>query len=302
MDCGTRNVIYLISCRKCGIQYIGKTGQSLRSRFNNHRNRLKHTCTLYLYNHFRSDGHSLSDIAIMPIEEVQLAPNDRMTLPAKLLAREEFRYKELGSVYPYGLNDNVRGIDNVSKKWNSNLVVYALFHKHPRRYQKRARKRRKRKVDSEILRQELIEVLKGFRECKFTFNIRTFLHALPKGWLRLVWHITEECQLNDVIPSRVAVLVRDILAYRKRVHLEAKEVITNNRKKRMYLNVLFHNKGIEMLNIPGILHRNGVKKTVPTFLDHKEPPTVTYTYTKTISLVKYLTMSPVWTLTLVHRI
>ena len=78
-------------------------------------------------------------------------------------------------------------------------------------------------------------------------------------------------------------LVRDILAYRKRVHLEAKEIITNNRKKRMYLNVLFHNKGIEMLNLPGILHRSGVKKTVPTFLDHKEPPTVTYTYTKTTS-------------------
>ena len=42
---------------------------------------------------------------ILPIEEVQLAPNDRMTLPAKLLAGEEFWYKELGSVYPY---DNVK--------------------------------------------------------------------------------------------------------------------------------------------------------------------------------------------------
>ena len=83
--------------------------------------------------------------------------------------------------------------------------------------------------------------------------------------------------------------------------MEAKEVITNNRKKRMYLNVLFHNKGIEMLNLPGILHRNGMKKTVPTFLDHKEPLILT----PKLSLVKYLTikvLSAIWILTLVHRI
>ena len=49
MDCGTRNVIYLISCTKCGVQYIGKTCQTLRSRFNNHRNRLQHLCDLYFY-------------------------------------------------------------------------------------------------------------------------------------------------------------------------------------------------------------------------------------------------------------
>ena len=37
MDCGTRNVIYLINCSRCGVQYIGKTCQTLRCRFNNHR-------------------------------------------------------------------------------------------------------------------------------------------------------------------------------------------------------------------------------------------------------------------------
>ena len=41
MDCSTKNLIYLISCKKCGVQYVGKTSQTLRSRFNNHRARLK---------------------------------------------------------------------------------------------------------------------------------------------------------------------------------------------------------------------------------------------------------------------
>ena len=42
MNCGTKNVIYLISCRKCAVQYVGETSQTLRCRFNNHRSRLKH--------------------------------------------------------------------------------------------------------------------------------------------------------------------------------------------------------------------------------------------------------------------
>jgi len=52
MDCSTKNVIYLISCRKCGMQYVGETSQALRSRFNNHRNRLKRLCGQCLYQHF----------------------------------------------------------------------------------------------------------------------------------------------------------------------------------------------------------------------------------------------------------
>ena len=49
MTCDTDNVIYLISCGRCGIQYVGETSQILRKRMNNHRNRLKNTSDLYLY-------------------------------------------------------------------------------------------------------------------------------------------------------------------------------------------------------------------------------------------------------------
>ena len=80
MSCGTKNVIYLISCRKCGVQYVGETSQALRSRFNNHRNRIKQLCGLYLYHHFNSDGHTPEDVSIMPIEEVVLEPGDGITM------------------------------------------------------------------------------------------------------------------------------------------------------------------------------------------------------------------------------
>ena len=56
----------------------------------------------------------------MPIEEVVLEPGDNISLGCKRLKREEFWYKELCTVFPYGLNDSVKGVGNVSKKWIRN--------------------------------------------------------------------------------------------------------------------------------------------------------------------------------------
>ena len=83
MTCATKNVIYLIICKKCGIQYVGETSQALRSRMNNHRQRLNQMCDLFLYQHFCSSGHSKDDIAIMPIEEVSLEEGECLSLASK---------------------------------------------------------------------------------------------------------------------------------------------------------------------------------------------------------------------------
>ena len=116
MNCGRENIIYLITCsRKCDIQYVGETGQSLRKRLNNHRNRLKHLSCQYLYQHFNSDRHTEDDISIIPIEEVKLTLTDKISLSAKRLEREYFWYRKLCTVYPYGFNNNVRKVGNVSK-------------------------------------------------------------------------------------------------------------------------------------------------------------------------------------------
>ena len=114
MDCSSINVIYQITCTKCGIQYVGKTSQTLRSRMNNHCNRLKQLGNFYLYK-FRWTL-KLDDISIMPIEAVLQSPGDTTTIGSKLLSRVEIWYKELGSIYPYGLNDNVKQLGSVKKK------------------------------------------------------------------------------------------------------------------------------------------------------------------------------------------
>ena len=116
----------------------------LRKRMNNHRNRLKNTSDLYLYKHFCSDGHCAEDLHIMPIEQVTLEEDDNMTLTSKRLRREEYWYKELKSIYPYGLNDNVKNIGNISKHRNTHLVIWELFNSHTREFRQRPSKRKSR--------------------------------------------------------------------------------------------------------------------------------------------------------------
>ena len=47
--------------------------------------------------------------------------------------RERFWMLELGTVYPYGLNDRLQSVGNVSKNLKNNINVFSLLNKHKRR-------------------------------------------------------------------------------------------------------------------------------------------------------------------------
>ena len=284
LDCGSSNVIYLISCRRCGVQYVGKTAQTLRSRLNNHRNRLKQLVDLHLYNHFSSDGHSVNDVDIMPIEEVMLELNDKLTLASKLLTREEFWTRELCSLYPYGLNDNIRGVGNVSKKLSQGLVVYSLFNKQQRKFRRRNGKRNKKRLHSELIDIQFRRLLLLYKSLGFSNSIRTYILALPHRKMSMVLNTTEEILLGDGISSRIALLVKDLVAYRNRVHvsLHDSDSVDNN-TKRGFLNVHFHSKGMDMVNLPSILHSKRVVASIPRYLSNSTPPIVSYSYPRTVA-------------------
>ena len=50
----------------------------------------------------------------MPLEEVTVEEGEHVTLTSKRLQREDYWYRELNSIYPYGLNDNVKKFGDIS--------------------------------------------------------------------------------------------------------------------------------------------------------------------------------------------
>ena len=88
MNCVSENIVYLITCKRCGVQYVGETSQKLRNRLKNHRSSLKRLTSLYLYHHFSSDGLTVDNIAIMPIEEI--TPVNGVNVTSLRLKREDY--------------------------------------------------------------------------------------------------------------------------------------------------------------------------------------------------------------------
>ncbi|XP_039261676.2 uncharacterized protein LOC120337843 [Styela clava] len=71
VTCNSENVIYLISCKKCGMQYIGETGRHLKYRITEHIRSIKtQNKDLVVGAHFSQPGHSLKDLSVIGIEKL----------------------------------------------------------------------------------------------------------------------------------------------------------------------------------------------------------------------------------------
>ena len=96
-------LIYLLTCRACGIQYVGQTTDKSRYRWNNYKACCRRACRgaevlqKHLHEHFMRENHQdlEKDIEITLIDKTD--PFD----PTK---REDFWIRTLGTMAPKGLN------------------------------------------------------------------------------------------------------------------------------------------------------------------------------------------------------
>jgi hypothetical protein len=98
MNCSSKNVIYLISCKKCRLQYVGETSMRLKDRLNNHMSTIRTNKNTAVAIHFNQTFHTIDHVIIKPIELVDI--NDKKVR----LEREKLWIKTLNTRYPNGLN------------------------------------------------------------------------------------------------------------------------------------------------------------------------------------------------------
>ena len=99
----------------------------------------------------------------------------------------------------------------------------------------------------------------------------------------MVWTIFQNWVTAHEMPTRIHVFFRDLISFRKNAsHGIVLDVGVNkkDRERSGFLKVHYHNKGIEMIGLPQILC---VKDAVPQVLRDREPPMVSYSYSRTIS-------------------
>jgi hypothetical protein len=77
VTCLSSNVIYLIDCALChATQYVGETGMTVRKRFYGHTYTIRKGLDTLVAKHFRSPGHSLSNMRCTVIEQVKVNDAD----------------------------------------------------------------------------------------------------------------------------------------------------------------------------------------------------------------------------------
>ncbi|XP_066925555.1 uncharacterized protein [Clytia hemisphaerica] len=108
VNCKSTRIIYLLECNKCHIQYIGKSETQFNQRLNNHRSNAYRPRqeTIPACKHFHQTNHDFNRDAKFTIIE-QINETDIERMKRIILQRENFWIKELRTLAPHGLNQEL---------------------------------------------------------------------------------------------------------------------------------------------------------------------------------------------------
>ena len=285
LTCKTSNVIYLISCAKCKVQYVGLTSQKVKNRFSQHKSHIKNdNLNTFLCNHFNSNDHSFSDCRVQIIDYIEPSLNlDKDTASHQLRELEDYWIKTLNCVYPFGLNDRVLGFLDVRK-----LDVTTLdrentpyhnsqsgIHRRKRSHGKR-KPLRNRQYAYTIIKDLLQDLLKLFS--KSVRHLYTALKSLSiKNLIRINECLGEEFH-DPVIPTNFREIV---FAYTTTVRKPAK--INDKENAKLFCSIPFTHKIIDSLNLQSFFNLKFVRKMIPSDCKLKDSPIITYKYGRNIS-------------------
>ena len=107
-------------------------GRSLRSRINGHRAGIIKDGHSLLYKHFRLPGHSVADMKVQILEKIYHSSENPVNIRLHRRLRELYWNKELGTVAPYGCNDQTKGVGTPSSPSCKDTNVLGIFNKEQR--------------------------------------------------------------------------------------------------------------------------------------------------------------------------
>eukprot|EP00058_Branchiostoma_floridae_P005191 XP_002590679.1 hypothetical protein BRAFLDRAFT_89480 [Branchiostoma floridae] len=112
INCQSRNIVYLIQCKKCGLQYVGETKQTLANRLNGHRSSIKTKKDTPVSAHFNLTDHNIADLEVLGIEKLRYTGNEDTTRQ-RSLQRESYWIHQFRTLHPDGLNQESLEITRV---------------------------------------------------------------------------------------------------------------------------------------------------------------------------------------------
>ena len=143
LNCKSQNVVYLMTCNKCNLQYVGETATPLKDRMSRHKSPSS-ACQHVSY-HINETCIG-AKFSVQIIEKLpgsgyvrnKVCPEIR----SERLNREDYWMKTLRTIYPYGLNSR-------AKNSNEDVSIGSLFPTLSRKGDRKQRSRLSRNKHSQ---------------------------------------------------------------------------------------------------------------------------------------------------------
>ena len=101
-NCHLTNLVYLLTCKTCHIQYVGETKRPLESRIKEHLADIKHNRDKPVSRHMNT--HTNKGIDYQIIHLIHMNPSDSSSTKIRR-EKEMYWIHQLRTIYPRGLNN-----------------------------------------------------------------------------------------------------------------------------------------------------------------------------------------------------
>ena len=275
VHCKLVNYIYLLTCKKCGVQYVGESTIRVNMRMNIHR-KSKSGCERCI-DHYKNVCVGAS-FSVQIIEKLDGDGRKNRKIDPDLtkyrLQREDYWIKTLRTVYPYGLNDRTK---EMCKEKPTGCLFPPLSRYGPRRIQPEQRRVKPPKELPNLI--NFREYIDSFSPSEQGNICRKTLESLKRKNIK---NLAEQASQNlnscsDQEMRKLEVIV-DMFLTKTYKH----ETKKTKKGPDTILPIFFDNKGLEYLQLGSILRMEEVIKTLPRELQEKDPPSIVYSLGKTV--------------------
>ena len=276
LSCHSQNLVYLLTCSSCNLQYVGETTIPLHRRINIHRT--SKTGCEHMINHYKEVcvGSHFTVQIIEYFSGTGYINNDPCPDARKIrLDREDYWMKTLRTIYPYGLNDRAR-------KTNQTSSVGSLFPSIPQLNVRRERSRKNNKQHIHMSENNFFE----FVNTEITntknayFNIKNTLMSLRKKVLKKV--------ASSIMLETIEMEMRNKQFFDYIADIIDTKLYKSDKSKTKFIpnyicSLKFDNKSVESIHLSKIFRNPEVISLLPEELQKDENiPVVTYILGSTI--------------------
>ena len=130
--------------------------------------------------------------------------------------------------------------------------------------------------------QWLKERLPLYKNVDFLAKLKRDTFALPARYLHRFLN-SIQCLIDTLetpFPLSLILMIKDVIKARASASLPKRPMKTTSPEG--FLKIIFHYKGIEKIDLSGILNQKFMLETVPPFIQKKESPCVVFKYAQPI--------------------